>query len=96
MEHTACRFSTSEIRMKDRDHIDITGVDEVISYDENGLSLTVCGSRLTVEGDNMRVSSLNVEEGRIVADGRIRNLSYEDAPKGGSGFLSRIFKRQGL
>ena len=93
METSARRFSSSEIRMKDREHIDISGVEEVISYDENGLCLTVGGSRLTVDGENIHVSSLNVEEGRIVADGRIRSLSYEDSLQGG-GFLSGLFKKQ--
>ena len=93
METAARRSAFSEIRMKDREHIDISGVDEVISYDENGLCLTVGGSRLVVEGENVHVSSLNVEEGRIVADGRIRGLSYEDAPRNG-GCLFGLFKKQ--
>lgn len=84
--------SSSDIRISDRARIDISGVDEILSYDEESIILSVCGTRTVVEGENLRVTVLSVEEGRISACGRINSVISEEAIPVRKGLFSRMFK----
>jgi sporulation protein YabP len=57
----------------------ICGVEDVVSFDENGVSLvTVCGS-MAVEGEGLHVKVLNVGEGKVEIEGRINGVYYFDS-----------------
>ena len=68
--------------------IEITGVKDVVSFDENGVVLeTVCGS-MAVEGEALRVTTLELTEGRVSVEGRIIGVYYFDStPKPQKGWL---------
>ena len=74
------------INVNMRKHMDISGVKEVVSFDELGVVLkTLCGE-LTVEGKDIKVSVLDTDRGVVSLDGRIDALFYsdnEDAKKHG-------------
>ena len=62
-----------------RDGISIEGVLDVISFDERGVALeTACGS-MAVEGEGLRVTVLNVTDGKVVIEGRIVGVYYFDS-----------------
>ncbi len=92
MENRTKEFGTSQIIINCRNSIDITGVEEVISYDDRGIVLVVCGSRTIVEGEQLHVTRLSVEEGRVCAVGHIGAVIYDDVPAGKGGFISRLFR----
>lgn len=47
----------------------ITGVSEVLSFDESAVHLqTVCGE-LTVEGEGLRIGTLDTERGLVALEG---------------------------
>ena len=61
-----------------RANIKLKGIVDVISFDEGEVVLqTVCGG-MTVEGEGLHISVLNVGEGRVEIDGRIDGLFYFD------------------
>ena len=61
-----------------REGIRISGVSDVISFDEAGISLeTLCGS-MGVEGEGLRVKTLNTNEGVVEIDGKISGVYYFD------------------
>ena len=68
--------------------IEITGVKDVVSFDENGVVLeTVCGS-MAVEGEALRVTELELTVGRVSVEGRIVGVYYFDStPKPQKGWL---------
>lgn len=84
--------SASDIRIINRKQIDISGVDEIFSYDESSIVLSVCGTRTVVEGEDLRVTVLSVGEGRICAVGRIDAVVCEEAAPSGKGFFARLFR----
>ena len=69
----------------------LTGVQEVQSFDERCVILkTDCGD-MTVEGEDLRVGTLDVERGIVALTGRICALYYSDAPSAKKGLRARLF-----
>lgn len=81
-----------ELVMKDRKSLKLTGVCEVLSFDDVSVTLkTVCGE-LTVDGEGLRISSLDTVNGTLIIDGNVASLSYFDKKREGTkGVFGRIF-----
>lgn len=76
-----------------RKQISISGVIDVVGFDEASIILTTEGGKLTVEGGDLQITTLDVESGKLVAAGKIDALIYsdrEEAHRGG--FFSRLIK----
>lgn len=75
---------------KMREGIKINGVSEVLSFDEGGVSLdTPCGS-MAIEGEGLRVTTLNTGDGVVEITGKINGVYYyENKPAQ----KRRLFKR---
>lgn len=72
-----------------RDHLTLTGIEDVISFDENGMLLATTEGTLTVDGSEIRIVTLCVETGELSVMGRFCGLYYVDrVPKKG-GFFGR-------
>jgi sporulation protein YabP len=73
-----------------RAHATLTGVTDVESFDENTVILHTHGGRLTLTGSGLHVSSLQLEDGRLLLDGTIDTAIY-DGPgtRGKGGFFRR-------
>ena len=71
----------------DRREITVTGVSEVISFDESNVRLvTVCGI-LNLEGEGLRIHVLNTGQGTVAVTGRLNGVLYEEEstlPEGGT------------
>ena len=85
-----------DITLKSRTQMHICGVKEIISFDDTAIILdTVCGE-MTVEGERMHVSVLNVESGIVELDGQVNAICYYEGSsstvKEKNGFFSRFFK----
>lgn len=68
----------------------LTGVTDVERFDETEVVLHTHGGRLVLTGTGLHVSSLQLEEGRLLVDGAIDGVVYDGgAPKRRGGFLRR-------
>ncbi len=68
----------------------LTGVTDVERFDENEVVLSTHGGRLVLTGTGLHVSSLQLEEGRLLVDGAINGVVYDGgAMKRRGGFLRR-------
>lgn len=68
----------------------ITGVTDVERFDENEVVLSTHGGRLILTGTGLHVSSLQLEEGRLLVDGAIDGVAYDGGVmKRRGGFLRR-------
>lgn len=75
-----------------RAHAEIAGVGEVESFDENTVILfTDCG-RMTVEGEGLRVGTLDIARGVVVLDGRIDAIYYSEQESTRRGLRARLFR----
>ena len=61
-----------------RAHVEIRGMTEVISFDENNVMLATTSGRMTIEGRELRVNILDVREGNVTVDGHIDSIYYPD------------------
>ncbi len=75
--------NTHGMTLNGRRLLDITGVSDVISFDEVTVVLdTLCG-HLTVNGEGLHIHTLSLENGKVTVEGKIDEIIYEDesAPK---------------
>ena len=78
--------------LENRESLALSGVNEIVSFDEKEVILnTQCG-RLTVLGYNLKMSKLSVESGDVSVFGNIRSMVYSDLTIDKDGFLKKIFK----
>ncbi len=82
------------IFIESREKLNITGVLEVISFDENTIALNTELGGLILKGTNLHINKLNVDEGSLNIEGYIQTCNYTDksTSKKSGGFLSNIFK----
>lgn len=79
------------IIMESRRLLNITGVNEIDSFDENMVVVNTCMGELTVKGNDLHVNNLNVQTGELNIIGEISALYY-NVSKEKSSILSKIFK----
>ncbi len=83
-----------EIRMLNRKSLDISGVSNVESFDnEEFLLETECGF-LTVRGQNLHMKNLSLDQGLVSIEGAIHSLVYLDGSTGSKskGLFGKLFK----
>lgn len=73
----------------------VTGIREVVSFDENQVVLDTDLGLLTIKGKDLHVSRLTLEKGEVDLNGAIDSLSYssnESLRKSGESMFARLFK----
>ena len=85
-----------ELYLHDRKRMTVSGVTDVISFDDQLIALkTLCGN-MEIEGSSLQVQVLNVEEGIVTMNGRVDLIRYlesdGDENNGKNGFFNRLFR----
>lgn len=73
----------------------ITGIQDVVSFDENQIILDTDMGLLTIKGKGLHVSRLTLEKGEVDIEGTFDSLLYssnESYRKSGESLFSRLFK----
>lgn len=73
----------------------MTGIRDVVSFDENQVILDTDMGLLTLKGKDLHVSRLTLEKGEVDLNGTIESLLYssnEALRRSGESLLSRLFK----
>ena len=73
-----------------RKNLTMTGVSEVVSFDDTAVVLRTALGMLTVQGSQLRLKTLSTEGGRVAVTGEISALTYEE-PREPGGWLRRMF-----
>jgi len=83
------------IELINRKHIEIEGVKNVGSFDEDIIELETTLGVLVLKGEDLHITQLDLESGHFVADGLFTSLNYIESgqsAKKGKSILSRVFK----
>ena len=70
-EYRRMDLAPHNVILENREHLSVSGVSEVISFDENQVSLVTSMGILTVGGQQLHVEKLNLEVGEIAIAGQI-------------------------
>lgn len=91
------RISTRphKLVIQSRSASNITGIQDVVSFDENQVVLDTDLGLLTIKGNELHVSRLTLEKGEVDIDGTIDSLVYSSNAsyrKSGESLFTRLFK----
>lgn len=73
---------THTLALESRSKLNVTAIDDVISFDETLISLRVGENVLNISGDTLSIKHLSLENGEITVEGNISALVYfDDTPR---------------
>jgi sporulation protein YabP len=84
--------ANSNIIIESRAKMSISGVVDVISFDETAVILDTELGGMIINGREFRINKLNVDVGELTIDGEIDGFSYQDVEKNKPGFFTKMFK----
>ena len=64
--------------LQDRSSLELSGVTDVDSFDENEISLYTTLGEMVIRGKALHVNAMNVDTGDMQIDGDIRSIVYGD------------------
>lgn len=73
-----------KLTLNSRKELAMTGVTEVISFDETCVVLKTSMGLLSVHGQQLQLKNLSLEGGQVAVEGRISAFLYEEPRKGGA------------
>ena len=79
--------------LENREKLSVTGVNDVLSFDDQVVIIETELGLLTVKGENIKINKLNIDTSEVIVEGNINNLSYsEHQTKNEGGIFGKIFK----
>lgn len=80
--------------LENREKLNISGVLDVLSFDDQLILLETQLGLLTVKGEKLRVNKLNLDSEEVIVDGVIQSLGYSNTEMGkkNTNLFSKIFK----
>ncbi|MDO5401717.1 MAG: sporulation protein YabP [Eubacteriales bacterium] len=79
-----------KLQLNERRQLTMTGVSEVVSFEENAVVLQTSLGTLIVQGRELQLRQLSLEGGQVAVDGSVSALIYEEPRQGGS--WRRLFR----
>lgn len=83
------------IILENREKLTVTGVIDVLSFDDQIVIVETQLGLLTIKGEELRINKLSIDSLEVIIEGEIFNLGYSDAninKKNNGSLLGKIFK----
>lgn len=83
-----------QVKLIHRKNLEISGVKEVDSFDNEEFLLETVQGFLIIRGQNLQLKNLDVNSGNVTIKGKIYELSYIDETneEKAKGFFSKLFR----
>ena len=80
--------------LENRGKLSISGVNDVLSFDDQVVMVETELGLLTVKGENIRINKLSIDTSEVIIEGDISSLAYSDKEleKTKGNLISKIFK----
>lgn len=80
--------------LENRGKLNISGVLDVLSFDDQIVIVETELGLLNVKGDNLRINKLSIDTSEVIVEGDIVSLAYseKDYDKKGASLFGKIFK----
>lgn len=93
METLHTEKNNANITLWNRKILNLSGIEDVISFDDVSVYLITTEGNLLIEGSEFHITTLDVSDGNMTIEGIVNSMVYHDKEalsKGG--FFSKIFK----
>lgn len=82
------------IVLENRKKLNLTGVEEVISFDDEKILLNTKLGFLTIKGSELKMNKLDVQNGDVIIMGSVSSIVYssKEAKKEKESIISKLFK----
>ena len=80
--------------LENRKKLSVSGVNDVLSFDDEIVIIETELGLLTVKGDNLKINKLSIDTSEVIVEGEISYLEYsdKDIENNRGNFISKIFK----
>lgn len=85
-------FQIHSVIIDSRKKLNISGVRDVESFDDETITLKTAMGDMTVKGENLKIISFNTETSDLLAEGKIHAVVYMSDAKKSQSIISRIFR----
>ncbi len=90
-------YSRQKIILEEREKLSITGVTDVIAFDEESITADTDMGVITIRGEGLHISKLNLDEGVLQTDGDVDSMNMEmAAPHQGEDFCLAKYLSRGM
>ena len=72
------RHAAQNIILENRRRMSVSGVEEVLAFDERMVEMKTALGELRVQGEELRVEKLTVDDGELVICGHIALVAYAE------------------
>ncbi len=69
------------LELVERKFLELSGVKEVISYDETSVNLETNLGSLLIKGEKLNIKELNLKESKLLVSGKVSQLIYDQKSK---------------
>lgn len=86
---------THKVTMNNRRNVNITGVNDVLSFDVKEVLLETELGMLMLKGSDLHISRLTLDKGEVDVEGKIDSLTYSEHDsfaKKSESILGKLFK----
>ena len=83
------------IVLENREKLNVSGVNDVLSFDDQVVIIETELGLLTVKGENLRINKLNIDTSETIVEGDICSMTYSEnknSDKNKTSIISKIFK----
>ena len=82
------------IVLENREKLSVSGVLDVLSFDDQVVMVETELGLLTIKGQNLRINKLSIDTSEVIVEGDVSYLAYSEANqnKSSGGLLGKIFK----
>ena len=72
-----------KLTLQQRESLNMTGVTEVVSFEETAVVLRTALGTLIIQGAGLQLKTLSLDGGQVAVDGSVSALIYEEPRLGG-------------
>lgn len=65
-----------DVILKSRKRLEMSGINDVLSYDEKEILVQTEGTEVSIEGDGLKIERFDAENGELIVNGLIIGIFY--------------------
>lgn len=92
MTENKIKFKNQNIIIEDRIKMTVSGVEQVENFNDNTIILTTINGGVTIKGEGLNISKLNLDDGNVKIDGKINGVAYTARDATPKNIMSKLFK----